>query len=103
MDLGDFQRLLATTLRFSLTSRRVASIAHDVHTIATEMGRRPGVNMEEVLVRMIRVLGGLAEEPDSWRAEITNSFNREFTDRRCEDRFCRSERSPMAQQWSERV
>ena len=80
MDIGDIQRSLATTLRFSLTSRRVASIAHDVHTIATEMGRRPGVNMEEVLVRMLRVLGGLAEEPDSWRAEITNSFNREFTD-----------------------
>ena len=80
MDVGDFQRSLATTLRFSLTSRRVASIAHDVHTIATEMGRRPGVKMEEVLVRMLRVLGGLAEEPDSWRAEITNSFNREFTD-----------------------
>ena len=79
MDLGDFQRSLATTLRFSLTSRRIASIAHDVHTIATEMGRRPGVNMEEVLVRMLRVLGSLAEEPDSWRAEITNSFNREFT------------------------
>ena len=32
------------------------------------------------MIRMLRVLGSLKAEPESWRAQITNAYNREFID-----------------------